>query len=101
MYVSLCALSLCCAQYLRRLPYSAKVDRGNFDQFDESTLHCQNFLYQYFAILNRTILVPVSIIYGMRTFDVLLLYVTKPIIVLKICYKLLYVIQVVEKIFDK
>ena len=27
--------------------------------------------------------------------------VTKPIIVVKICYKLLYVIQVVKKIFDK
>ena len=26
---------------------------------------------------------------------------TKPIIVVKICYKLLYVIQVVKKIFDK
>ena len=27
--------------------------------------------------------------------------VTKPMIVVKICYKLLYVIQVVKKIFDK
>ena len=27
--------------------------------------------------------------------------VTKPIIVVKICYKLLYVIQVVKKVFDK
>ena len=27
--------------------------------------------------------------------------VTKPIIVVKICYKLLYVIQVVKKTFDK
>ena len=27
--------------------------------------------------------------------------VTKPIIVVKICYKLLYIIQVVKKIFDK
>ena len=27
--------------------------------------------------------------------------VTKPIIFVKICYKLLYVIQVVKKIFDK
>ena len=27
--------------------------------------------------------------------------VTKPIIVVTICYKLLYVIQVVKKIFDK
>ena len=27
--------------------------------------------------------------------------VTKPIIVVKICYKLLYVIKVVKKIFDK
>ena len=26
---------------------------------------------------------------------------TKPIIIVKICYKLLYVIQVVKKIFDK
>ena len=27
--------------------------------------------------------------------------VTKPIVVVKICYKLLYVIQIAKKIFDK
>ena len=41
----------------------------------------------------------------LATFFVLYNYksgqVTKPIIVVKICYKLLYVIQVVKKIFDK
>ena len=30
-----------------------------------------------------------------------IIVVTKPIIVVTICYKLLYVIQVVKKIFDK
>ena len=32
-----------------------KLIGENFDEFDKSMLHCQNFPYQYFAILDRMI----------------------------------------------
>ena len=41
-------------------------DGENFDEFDESKLHCQNFPFQYFAVELNNLSASTCNIYGSR-----------------------------------
>ena len=41
-------------------------DGGNFDEFDESKIHCQNFPFQYFAVELDNLSFSTCNIYGSR-----------------------------------